>query len=324
MKSRRGIFVLQILVLVAAASGLAVRVPERPVGGAFSTAARIEGLFQRISADSMLDTVNFLANQKSRRFTDEGAANTVAFITRRLEDMGYAVEHHHVATMDAGGQAFVVTNLVADMAGAGRSPFILCAHYDSRGEGEEDLAPGADDNASGVAVLLEAARIFAETGVDPHVTLVFFGGEEDSLIGSRAFADKISRERTSLRGVVNVDMVGYDEYGPLDIVVFTNPQSMPLAARVAELARRRTRLAVSLTVTTTGNSDHAAFWRVGQPAVSIWEGYDHNPYHATSKDLPAVLTPHFMVEIARLVVSIAVELGGTTDPLPKRWIPAKK
>jgi Zn-dependent M28 family amino/carboxypeptidase len=245
----------------------------------------------------------------------------VEFITRRLEDLGYAVEHHHVATLDADGQPFVVTNVAADLSGghAGESPLILCAHYDSRVEGEEDVAPGADDNASGVAVLLEAARIFAEAGVEPHVTLVFFGGEEDSLIGSRAFADKISRERPPLRGVVNVDMVGYDEYGSLDIVVFTNPHSMPLAAEVAGVARRRTRLVTATTVAATGNSDHASFWRVGQQAVSIWEGYDHNPYHATSKDVPAVLTPHFMVEVARLIVSVAVEIGGTSDPLPRRW-----
>jgi Zn-dependent M28 family amino/carboxypeptidase len=243
----------------------------------------------------------------------------VEFITSRLANLGYAPEHHHVATLDAAGAPVVVTNVVADLGGpaAGRSSLLVCAHYDSRSEHGENLAPGADDNASGVAVLLEAARVFAEAGVEPRVMLAFFGGEEDSLIGSRAFASEISHERPLLRGVINVDMVGYDAYGPQDIVVFTNPHSIPLALELIDLASRTTRLAADTTVSPAGNSDHASFWRVGLPAVSVWEGYDHNPYHSTSKDTPAVITRHFLVEVARLIVSTCVHLGGTVDGLPQ-------
>jgi Zn-dependent M28 family amino/carboxypeptidase len=118
--------------------------------------------------------------------------------------------------------------------------------------------------------------------------------------------------------VINVDMVGYDEYGPQDIVVFTNPQSVPLALEVIETAGRATRLVADTTITTMGNSDHAPFWRSGQPAVSIWEGYDHNPYNDTSKDNAAMLTPYFLVGVTRLVVSTAVHLGGTGQPSSRR------
>lgn len=308
-----------MLVVASLVFGLAVRVPERASKPSHADAAKLEVLFERISADSMIETVKFLANQQTRRYTTAGAAAAVQYITARLEALGYAPEHRHVATLDEAGRPFVVVNVVVDLGGpaAGGSSLLVCAHYDSRGRDDEYFAPGADDNASGVAVLLEAARVFAETGVEPRVTFAFFGGEEDSLIGSRAFADEVSHGAPRLRGVINVDMVGYDAYGPMDVVVFTNPHSIPLALELVDVASRATRLVADTTVTTTGNSDHASFWRKALPAVSIWEGYDHNPYHCTSKDTPAVLTRPFLVEIARLILAASVHLGGTVDGLPQ-------
>jgi acetylornithine deacetylase/succinyl-diaminopimelate desuccinylase-like protein len=318
MKNRFVIFALQALVLGALVVGLFVHPPDPRTNDSVPHADRLEPMLASISADSMLETVRFLANQGSRRFTTEGARATVDFITHRLETLGYTVDHHHVPARDADGRRVDVTNLVADLGGRGpgRSSLIFCAHYDSRGEDGEDFAPGADDNASGVSVLLEAARVFAEAGVSVRATLAFFGGEEDSLIGSRGFANDVSTEGLSVRGVINVDMVGYDEYGPPDVVIFTNQQSIPLALEVADIARRTTRLDVDTTITASGNSDHASFWQVGQPAVSIWEGYDHNPYHCTTRDTPAVLTRPFLVEITRLVISTAVHLGGAADHRP--------
>jgi Zn-dependent M28 family amino/carboxypeptidase len=137
-----------------------------------------------------------------------------------------------------GANRTVVVNVLADLSRGhtGRNSLVICAHYDSRAEDRGDLAPGADDNASGVAVLLETARVLAQAGIEPRVTLAFFGGEEDSLLGSSAFVEELLSEHLPLRGVINVDMVGYDEYGPQDIVVFTNPQSVPLALEVIETA----------------------------------------------------------------------------------------
>lgn len=312
MKIRPVILFLQVIVLGGCMVGLLARPGGLRQNGAEPAAEVLAPLFERVSADSMLETVRFLANQGSRRYTTEGAEAAVAFISGRLERLGYTTGYHRVTATDLDGRPVVVTNVIADLAGPGpvRSSLVLCAHYDSRGEDGEDFAPGADDNASGVAVLLEAARVFAAARVPVRATLVFFGGEEDSLIGSRAFAKDASTTGFSIRGVINVDMVGYDEYGPLDAVIFTNEQSLPLALEVADLARRVTAVAVDTTVTVSGNSDHASFWEWGHPAVSIWEGYDHNPHHLTTRDTPAVLTPHFMVEVARLVISAAVHLGG--------------
>jgi hypothetical protein len=317
VKTNRALIVVELVVVAALILGLVARPPGR---GAQTPPSPVDltAAFERISPDSILETVRFLANQGTRRFSSKGSPAAAAFITSRLERLGIPVEHDYVDVVN-GRDSIVVTNVLGDLSrsASGMNSFIICAHYDSRGDVGMEVAPGADDNASGVGVLLEAARVLVASGIRPRVTLVFFGGEEDSLIGSSAFAEEISKKHLPLRGVINVDMVGYDEYGPRDFVVFTNPQSIPLAVEVIENARRTTDLIADTTVVATGNSDHVPFWRAGQTAISIWEGYDHNPYHLTTKDTPAVLTPDFLVEMTKLIVSSAVDLGGLAPSSPR-------
>jgi len=336
VRTNLGLLAVQVFVVAVLLLGLSLRSPEEVTPPASSPDGDLMAAFERISPDSILSTVRFLANQKTRRYASNGATATVAFITTRLENLGIPVERHDITVSETTVVAplhvisgehrnphdrrhDVVTNVLGDLSRSapGKNSLIICAHYDSRGEDGSDTAPGADDNASGVAVLLEAARVLVATGLRPRVTLAFFGGEEDSLIGSSAFAEEVLAAHLPLRGVINVDMVGYDEYGPRDIVVFANPQSIPLALEVMENARRTTGLVADTTIVSTGNSDHTSFWRVGQTAISIWEGYDHNPYHLTTKDTPAVLTRDFLVEVTKLVVSTAVHLGGADPGEPR-------
>ena len=320
VKANSVLSLVQVIVLAALVLGLSVRVPDHAIDTAPATGVPLAGILEQISADSILQTIKTLSHHQTRRSGSQGSAAAVAFVMSRLERLGIVAERQDVIAHDGANSPVVVTNVFAnlDRGHTGKSSLFICAHYDSRAGDRGNLAPGADDNASGVAVLLETARVLARSGITPRVTLAFFGGEEDSLLGSGAFVDELLGEHLPLRGVINVDMVGYDEYGPQDIVVFTNPQSIPLALEVIEAAARATRLVADTTITTTGNSDHAPFWRAGQPAVSIWEGYDHNPYNDTSMDNAAMLTPDFLVEITRLIVAAAVHLGGAGQPDAKQ------
>jgi hypothetical protein len=275
----------------------------------------LHNILETISTDSISATISTLSQHQTRRFTSPGATAAVRFVTAKLRDLGLPVEHHYVNVRDRNDNAVVVTNVICELGPPDpeKGTLIICAHYDSRVEDWLESAPGADDNASGVAVLLETARVLASTGIDPGVTLVFFGGEEDELIGSRAYARNLLDENQLLRGVINVDMVGYDEHGPHDIVIFTNPSSAPLAVELACVAGSFTDLKADTTITSWGNSDHASFWEYGQRAVSIWEGYDHNPYHYTTEDTPETISLGFLSKITRLVVAATVWMGDTSN-----------
>ncbi|MBU1709424.1 MAG: M20/M25/M40 family metallo-hydrolase [Proteobacteria bacterium] len=90
------------------------------------------------------------------------------------------------------------------------SRIIVFAHFDSTSRGLSGDAPGADDNGSGVAVLLEIAKLLGRQPLNNDVQVVFFSNEEDGHEGSKAFASQLRREGVPVIGVLNIDIVGYN------------------------------------------------------------------------------------------------------------------
>ncbi len=102
--------------------------------------------------------------------------------------------------------------VIARAAGLARPGelILLLSHLDSISDNPAGIAPGADDNASGVAVLLEVARQAALAAHDRTILFCVFPNEESGLAGSRWFARKARRETADIKAVVNVDIVGYN------------------------------------------------------------------------------------------------------------------
>ena len=90
---------------------------------------------------------------------------------------------------------------------------IFCAHYDSHPAGlvAGGRAPGADDNATGVAVLLEGARVLAGNPINNSLELVFFSNEEQGHKGSKAYVKDMTAKERIIKGVINIDTIGYTQ-----------------------------------------------------------------------------------------------------------------
>ncbi len=111
---------------------------------------------------------------------------------------------------------------------------IVSAHYDSTGGSSTARGPGADDNGSGVVVILEALRVLANAGFKPKDTLEFhfYAGEEGGLLGSQAvFANYKSSGKTVL-AVMNQDMAGYSPSGKISIYTDYVDSSLTAYTRV--------------------------------------------------------------------------------------------
>lgn len=98
---------------------------------------------------------------------------------------------------------------------------LVGAHYDAQGERGAEVFPGADDNASGVAVLLEVARVAALRGVERDLVFAAFGAEERGALGSFSYVDAERPNLSKLRMMINLDMVGRPllDGSPLRLVV---------------------------------------------------------------------------------------------------------
>ncbi len=200
-------------------------------------------------------------------------------------------------------------NLIADRyGGSGGPPEILVgAHLDSIAPGAEEggPAPGADDNASGCAVALEAARLFAESEADLGVRFVLFGAEEIGLYGSRAYVNALlGNERKALKAVWVLDQIGLNTRAePTLKLEGYKTRSGRLMDRV-EAAAPAVGLLTERTYRPYG-SDHMPFLRAKIPTLLLIQPDDEDdPLNHTAEDLLHRLDYGYMARILRLLAAV--------------------
>lgn len=190
---------------------------------------------------------------------------------------------------------------------------IICAHYDSTSPGASrlTLAPGADDNASGTAAVLEVARILALYPLDFTIRFIAFSAEEWGLYGSRAYAAAAGLAGDRIVGVINLDMIAYANAMPEDLQVIVNSASGWLADRFLDAAANYGVLGATKTVDASFvYSDHAPFWDGGYPALlAIEDNPLNNPYYHQTSDTLDKLNLDFFTSASRASLGLLAELA---------------
>jgi hypothetical protein len=175
----------------------------------------------------------------------------------------------------------------------------ITAHYDATAGSPgspEPVAPGADDNASGTACVLECARILSQYSFDKTIRFCAFAGEEQGLVGSNHYVQTLQQASAHVVGSFNWDMIAWSGADPLpsDLIIYanTNARSQALANKIAEAVTTYLPGVITPVVIINGTmtgSDHAPFWNAGWGAScgieeQAW-GPDFNLYYHTVNDL---------------------------------------
>ena len=181
---------------------------------------------------------------------------------------------------------------------------VVSSHYDHLGMGGKDsgsrrpdtlgVHPGADDNASGDAVVLQLARHFKKVGSPRSIIFAFFGAEEQGLVGSKLFLEWMKQEepkrinlphdRKGIVAVVNLDMVGRMRDNAMSVSgTGTSSSFKETVEQIAE----QSNLHVTCIPDGYGPSDHASFVAVDIPVLFLTTG-GHMEYH-TPADVPSTL-----------------------------------
>lgn len=220
----------------------------------------------------------------------------------------------------------VLTNVVGTLEGvapaADRGIVVVSAHYDSIAGGASagGPAPGADDNASGIAAVLEAARLLRGRSLWHTVRFVTFAGEEQGLHGSQHYADVAWRAGENIIGVVNADMIGYDNDGEPRLEVHAGHDLRHVTlAHILTGTIRAYQLNLFPQVVLdepVRASDHASFWDRGFPAILVIEDTDltgptddFNPHHHTVEDTLDKLDRAYFTEMARAMIGTVTRLA---------------
>jgi len=250
-------------------------------------------------------------------------AQAQAYITRELETAGFIVRREN----DGDDLGFPCTNLLTDPMPADPSLplFVVGAHYDSIAN-----SPGADDNASALAALVELARwirpkLDAAGPFKARLQLAAYDLEEYGLIGSFAHAREVTTAGTPLVGMISLEMLGYIDPRPGSqrlppqlagvypdtgdfIGIVGNEASRALLQTVVVGMKTVAGLPVEFMavpgdgsmLAETRLSDHSSFWDHGLPALMITDtSFFRNPHYHQPTDTPQTLNYEFLAKVTQ-------------------------
>ncbi|SNS14137.1 Haloacid dehalogenase-like hydrolase [Geodermatophilus saharensis] len=276
----------------------------------------IQALVDRVSRASYEADLRHLVSYPTRHSTSGSYREAAAWVGRRLEDMGYGVRTQAI-TVDGGAGLNVVADRPGRRSGS-RGLVVATAHLDSvnhdAGGGPDVPAPGADDNASGSAGVLQVAHALREHPAAEDLRLILFGGEEQGLLGSRHHVSGLgAAERARLRAVVNMDMIGCLNRTPASVLLEGAAVSQAVIDGLARAAATYTGLVVETSLSPWG-SDHLPFIEEGLPAVLTIEGADQaNENEHSGRDRIDTVSLDLALEILRMNVAF---LAAELDTLP--------
>ena len=183
--------------------------------------------------------------------------------------------------------------------------WMICAHYDDMPSGS--IAPGADDNASGTAAVLEAARVLSQESFPYTIIFALWDEEEQGLVGSDYYANQAAANGDSILGVINLDMIAWDSDNDDVAEIHTRSvgNSYDIKDKMVEVnSVYNIDLDLQIKDPGTSASDHASFWSNGYGAILLIEDYsnDFNNYYHTTNDLIA----HFNQPYYHLMSKLAI------------------
>lgn len=279
--------------------------PARAVAGKAPASPHLDAMVSTVTAQQVQADIEKLVSFKTRHTLSQGYRDAADWCEAQLKAAG--LETSRVAFAIGGRTA---ENVVGELKGeAGGDVYIVGAHLDSINfEGSE--APGADDNASGSACVLAIARAFRGKATKATIRFMFYGGEEEDLLGSTSYVKGLSAaERARIKGALVLDMTAFHR-GAAGLMLEGRAMSSGLADAVASAAAKYTALKVERTLEAWG-SDHVPFLDEGIPALLTFElDYPENGNQHSGRDTMAIVDVEQAAAIARADVAALGSLVG--------------
>jgi hypothetical protein len=292
------------------------------------TARPVGAVLERIDPAKLDEHMVALASFGSRDVRNPNHAKAVAYLKEQLGAIpGVVVQSHRAAY-----NGVALENILAIVDPVTPAPadgwVMICAHYDSisnRSPGwnpATTAAPGADDNGTGTAALLEYARVLAQerASLRQRIVLAFFDGEELFFKGSLAYLGSLAAPQP-YAAVINIDMVGFNPLADrLDLIYYTNA-SAALRDRVTA-ANDRYQIGVSPLLAQLATSgaiilDAAPFGLAGIPAVALVQRYGENDatfpgnytFHTVNDTPDKITNKRLWLKAAKLTLATALEMA---------------
>ena len=304
----------------------------RPTPSPSPTAKPIAEMLAQINPAKLDDHLRALTSFVSRHPLHPGHAKAVAYLMEQLTAIpGVVVQD--IPTSYNGVRLDNIIATINPLSSTGAEGFLggagmICAHFDSTANRTSgwrpalDPAPGADDNATGTAALLEYARILAadRASLRMPIVLAFFDGEEYFFKGSLAYLQSLPPPNP-YRWVINIDMVGFNPLADrLDLIYYTNASAALRDRMIAANDRYQIGVSPLLPQLATSGAtilDAAPFGLAGIPAVAIVQRYGENDatfpgnytFHTVNDTPDKITNKRLWLKATKLALATALELA---------------
>jgi bacterial leucyl aminopeptidase len=262
-------------------------------------AQTIESMVAAVSDSALFTTIAGLQGFGTRWYQEGNALEVSQWVRNQFVAFGLTDVVLDTFVCSNAPQANVIATLHGNLDL--RNEIIVGGHIDSRTL-PLDRAPGADDDASGTAAVLEIARVMITSGYRPATTIRFIGfaAEEPGLVGSGRYADALKAAGRNVILMINFDMVGYTTNADPErhFYIMEYPPDTETSSLVAAAARSFSSLKPLTTTIDNGNVDSYPFAVHGYPAVTCTEYLD-NPYYHKPLDVLSTLDGSYVREITR-------------------------
>lgn len=279
----------------------------------------IQGILDEVRIDSMMLWVSEVSGEVpvmidgqehtllSRHKNNEGNNLAQAWLMQKLVQLGYSpVEQPFNST----GRNILVTK---PGNGSTEEIVIICAHYDAMPAGIVN-APAADDDGSGVAAVLEAARVLRDIDFVHPIVFALWDEEEQGKVGSAFYAGAMAANDALIKAAINMDAIAYDGNADAKARIHTRPIANSLAiADTVFSVHQQYGIGLDLILTNPGAtySDHASFWNEGYGSVLVIEEFtnDGNPHYHTPTDLTQYFDVPYYEKLAKLSIASTAALA---------------
>jgi bacterial leucyl aminopeptidase len=286
---------------------------------------RVTPYLELLSGAEIQNSIKILSAFKNRYYESETGLQAAQLIEKRFSQLAAFIPQIQVRTFE---HRFKQPSVIARLPGQGpraNEVIVIGGHLDSinqRGPGSahDAHAPGADDNASGMATVLEIFRVLTKIGIAPNRTIDFIGyaGEEVGLLGSQDIAAEYRKRGVNVVGVVQFDMTMFP--GEDNVISFMTDYTNPELTKFMQiLVDEYVKAPWNTSKCGYPCSDHASWYRAGYPAVMPFEttmnrwNPKYNPKIHTAGDDVSNLTLSHGMKFAKLGLAFALELGYGTD-----------
>lgn len=280
----------------------------------------ITSIVDAVDQDSLIAVIQKLEDFETRLCVTDSFYSSCEWTSEKLQSYGLTTEIEDFEFVFY-GETYTSYNVVAEKTGVIEPDVtvIICGHLDSiTMQNPWETAPGADDNGSGSAAVVEAARVMSDHNFRYTIKFICFGAEELGLHGSEYYASQAAAVGDSIIAVMNLDMILYGPEPYRQLFVPYNTISEDLAMNMQEISGTYVPELDLNVVYSPGTtySDHASFWAQGYPALlGIEQGVDENPYYHQETDLLANYMEYFPfgTECARAAIATVAVYA---DPIP--------